>query len=151
MLNSEADTVNCVKGLGYPTSCTTSNDKTISAGGKVTEVVSAIWYVGYNSRGGTSLFRMNASGTKEEIAEGVTDLQLTYLLRDNSASPATLESDWLSADTGAVGTIVDDFTEAANKQVVAVRIKMKLQGADSNGAPVVRDLIYVANLRNKSI
>lgn len=54
----------------------------------VVKPVAIQWYLGVNDRGGTSLYRRETSnggvtaGTAAEIAEGVTDLQITYKVGD---------------------------------------------------------------------
>lgn len=139
---------NCNQGLGYPSSndCTnaTGNTKQYEAGGFVADLVSGVWYVGTNDRGGTSLFRRSAAGS-DEIAEGVSDMQIDYLLRDEASG--NLDSDWADAST------IADWSPAAAKQVVAVRLNLTLQSTSSVGtdqAPLQRQLIHVVNLRNRS-
>lgn len=136
---------NCVQGLHYNTTCGASVDKAFQAGGFVTELVSGVWYVGNNDRGGTSLFRRSAAGT-DEIAEGVTDLQIDYLLRDEASG--NLDSDWADATT------ITDWSTAAAKQVVAVRLHLTLASTNAVGTdqqPLQRQLIHVVNLRNRSL
>lgn len=135
---------NCVQGLHYNTTCAASVEKQFQPGGFVTELVSGVWYVGNNDRGGTSLFRRSAAGS-DEIAEGVSDMQIDYLLRDEALG--NLDSDWADAST------IADWTSAAAKQVVAVRLNLTLQSTSSVGtdqAPLQRQLIHVVNLRNRS-
>lgn len=136
---------NCSAGLGSPTNCTTAagTAKNVKVGGFVSEFSAGTWYVGTNSRGGKSLFRKGAAST-EEIAEGVVGMELEYLLRDEATG--VLDSNWASATT------VSDWTPAADKQVVAVRLKLKLETMGkigTNNEAISRDLVYVINLRNR--
>ncbi len=104
------------------------------------------WYVGANGRpgGGRSLFRNTLRTTAgvpamatEEVAEGVRDLQITYLLN--------------------AGTVYVNATAvaAANRwnEVAAVRIAMTVEGNDligTNGQRLNRNIIQTINLRNRS-
>jgi len=138
-------TDNCSEGLNFPTDCSseTGNSRAFQPGGFVTRMTASTWYVGNNARGGRSLFRVTAGGP-EEIAEGVRDMQLDYLLR-NSAT-GTLDSNWLAAD------LVTDWTPGAASQVVAVRLRLTLEtqtAVGTNQQPVERQLIHVVNLRNR--
>ncbi|MCW5654104.1 PilW family protein [Hydrogenophaga sp.] len=143
--NGAGATDNCSKGLGYPTDCSsaTGNSRSFQPGGFVTRYTASTWYVGNNQRGGRSLFRANATGM-EEIAEGVRDMQLDYLLRNTATG--VLDSNWVKADA------ITDWTTGATAQVVAVRLKLTLQtqapvGTDQQ--PLQRQLIHVVNLRNR--
>lgn len=138
---------NCSQGLGYPTDCssTTGSIKTFEPGGLVSEFTAATWYVGSNGRGGQSLYRVDLDGA-QEIAEGVTDMQIAYLLRDEATG--NLDADWIGASA------VTDWTTAAAKQVVAVRFDLTFQTSANVGTsqqPLTRHLIHVVNLRNRSI
>ncbi|MBX3685362.1 MAG: PilW family protein [Rhodocyclaceae bacterium] len=113
----------------------------------VMRLESSTWYVGNNDRpdsGGLSLFRAvsrNGGGTStapvaEEVAEGITDLQVQYLLN---------------------GAYVTAAAVAANawQNVTAVRIQLTLQGLeqerDAAGAltRVTRQFTQVIALRNR--
>ena len=137
---------NCSEGLGYPTNCasTTGNSYAFQPGGFVTRMTASTWYVGNNARGGRSLFRVNTAGA-DEIAEGVRDMQLLYLLRN--ATTGTLDSNWVAADT------ITDWTPGAVAQVVAMRLTLTLEtqaAVGTNQQPIQRELIHVVNLRNRS-
>lgn len=143
--NGAGITDNCSEGLNFPTDCSseTGNSRAFQPGGFVTRMTASTWYVGNNARGGRSLFRVTAGGP-EEIAEGVRDMQLDYLLR-NSATGA-LDSNWLAAD------LITDWTPGAASQVVAVRLRLTLEtqtAVGTNQQPVERQLIHVVNLRNR--
>lgn len=142
---------NCSKGLGYPTDCTTTNGNPykFDNGGFISKLSSNAWYVGYNGRGGKSLYRVKlqnnsgkAAATAEEIAEGITNLQIQYLPRDPSG---TLASNYVDANS------VADW-----KNVVAVRLEFTFQtlekvGIGSTGMQAVERKWYtVVNLRNRT-
>ena len=138
---------NCSKGLGYPTDCTgtVGNAKTFASGGIMAQLEPVFWYVGNNNRGGRSLFRRNRVAS-EEIAEGVTNMELAYLLRDEATG--TLDSAWVSASS------ISDWTEIASKQVVAVRVALDLESINrpgTDGRALRRSLVHIVNLRNRSL
>lgn len=135
---------NCSTNLGFPTICAGGSAKTFTTNGFLAPLTAATWYVGNNDRGGQSLWRRTA-GTTEEIAEGVTDMQVSVLLR-NRASQA-LDSDWVDSSD------VADWTATADNEVTAVRITLALESLATVGidnTPLERELIFVANLRSRS-
>ena len=138
---------NCSQGLGYPSNCATAvgTSKTFQPGGFVSDYSASTWYVGFNSRGGRSLFRIDINGT-EEIAEGVTDMDIAYLLRTEATG--ALDSNWVDASS------ITDWTPTAAKQVVAVRMKLTLETlakVGTNQQKLERQLIHVVSLRNRSL
>jgi type IV pilus assembly protein PilW len=76
------DPGNCSKGLGYPTVCSTNGTAySFESGGFLTKLTAHSWYIGFNGRGGRSLYRVrliqsggNAATVTEEIAEGVSSI-----------------------------------------------------------------------------
>ena len=139
---------NCSKGLGYPTLCTTNGtSKSFENGGFLVKLTSSYWYVGKNSRGGNSLFRMTLSGTTtvpEEIASDVQDMQLTYLTADSTGLLAT-------AFRSAGALSANDWNGTAST-VVAVQIVLTFQSKDKVGTDqqaIQRQLLTVIHLRNR--
>lgn len=139
---------NCSKGLGYPTVCTTNGTAyTFENGGFMTKLSANAWYVGYNGRGGKSLFRValtrsgsNAATITEEFAEGVTDMQIKYLSKDASGN---LPVSYVDADS------ITDWT-----RVVAVRMVFTLQSLEDVGTgatPLTRTWNTVITLRNRQL
>ncbi len=137
---------NCSKGLGYPTVCTTNGTPyTFENGGFISKLSANAWYIGHNGRGGRSLYRIrlqnnsgNASTTAEEIAEGITDLQIQYLSRDASG---VLASQYVDA------TSVADW-----KNVVAAHLTFTFQTLERVGTdiqPIERKWYTVVTLRNR--
>lgn len=136
---------NCSKGLGFPTDCGSVNGNAYTFNsGFLVRLVSETWYVGANGRGGRSLYRsrlVNVASTPtaqaEEIAEGVTDLQMTYL----QANAGVLPTDYVDA------TAITDWAG-----VSAMRVTLTLQSLQSvgtDGAPLQRQMTYVVTLRNR--
>lgn len=173
------DTGTAIIGTGNasPTSFTgvqmAGNTAQLSSGGFIAPYTAGFWYIGTNARGGRSLFRTGV-GTGSvgpvEIAEGVTDLQIDYLLRpkptDPDIPPGAPDSAWAGASaltwntpTGGVATAWIDDPAVSNptKEVVAVRLTLTLETEASVGTnntsaqPITRQLIHVVNLRNRGM
>lgn len=140
---------NCSAGLGLPTTCTAvgvtyqfpppSLVPPVVAASLVGRFVAAGWYIGNNGRpetGGRSLYRVTRNGP-EEVAEGVRDMQLSYLVDG--------QADYV--DAGAV-------TAAQWETVTAVRFDLTFESPDSGinaatGQRLVRTVAYTVNLRNQ--
>lgn len=101
------------------------------------------WYIGANGRGGRSLYQSsvrNAGGVltvdNNEIADGVRDMRLRYLLAgatDYVAASAVTAADW------------------ASDRVVAVSIDLAVEGTDAvgtDGNALQRRLQLVVTIRN---
>lgn len=136
---------NCSKGLGFPTVCTTNGTEYEFENGFLVRLAAETWYVGANGRGGRSLYRarlVNNAGVpatrNEEIAEGVTNLQITYLQVDAAGA---LPADYVDA------TAVTEWSD-----VTAMRVTLtlqSLQNVGTDGAPLQRQMTYVVSLRNR--
>lgn len=135
---------NCTKGLGYPTLCTTNGTpKTFTSGSIVSRLNPGFWYIGNNPRGGRSLYRAGPT-SREEITDGVVDMQLRYLTRNASSGVSAL--DWVDASA------VTDWTDAATDVPVALRLQLSLVSLQSVGTdqqPLRRDQVYAVTLRNR--
>jgi len=132
---------NCSKGLGYPSDCSSVNGNpyTFAGGGVLTKLSSNAWYIGFNGRGSKSLYRVSISGT-DEVAEGVSDMQLQYLVRDVSAN---LASDYVDA------TAITDWT-----LVVAARVVFNidtLESVGTDGNMITRTWNTAVMLRNREL
>lgn len=116
----------------------------------VAKVGASRWYVGNNARGSRSLYRafvIDSTGTGtptvsglEEIAEGVTDMQLEYRMSGSTAFVAAgAVTDW--------------------KRVQAVRVSIVSEGVDgalrgnyiegTDGEALAREFTHVVALRNR--
>lgn len=135
--------------------CFTEDDSPCDAGSFtpafVARVNSMQWYVGNNDRGGRSLFRArvvntgatetpSVIGAREEIVEGVQNMQLEYLeAGDANFGNETTVSDW--------------------GRVTAVRIRLQMTGTQGaltgneirgqDGQVLDRFTTHVVNLRNR--
>ncbi len=137
---SVAATGNCSAGLGLPTTCTPLGvTYQFQAGALVGRFVAVGWYIGNNGRpetGGRSLYRVTRNGV-EEVAEGVRDMQLAYLVE------------------GAADYVTADAVAAANwERVTAVRFDLTFESPDTginagNGQRLARTVAYTVNLRNQ--
>jgi type IV pilus assembly protein PilW len=96
------------------------------------------WYIGNNGRAGTggrSLYRVTKTGS-EEVADGVRDMQLSYLVSGSAAYvAATAVADWST--------------------VTAVRVNLSYEGPDQGTSTagtaqrLVREVAFTVNLRNR--
>ncbi len=150
--NNSGTPGNCSKGLGYaPTAVCSVNGLTKQYGPNIDDPIASAmvvrmqpmrWYVGTTGTGGRSLFRstiVNTGGVltvrNQEIAEGVNDMELQYLLR------------------GAAG-YVDATAVPANRwnDVAAVRVTLDMLSADGagvGGAQLARRIAHTVTLRNR--
>jgi len=137
---------NCSKGLGYanPPDCSTNGTPyEYGANSMIVRLHAVRWYVGTTPGGGSSLFRsalINDSGTPtgrdQEIAEGVTDMELLYLIEGGTAyvdaTTVTAQNRW--------------------RDVTAVRIVLDIASADRAGvgnAQIARRIAHTVTLRNR--
>jgi type IV pilus assembly protein PilW len=150
--NNSGTPGNCSKGLGYanPPVCTVTgkvkqygpNAGDPKASAMLVRMQPARWYVGTVAGGGRSLFRstvVNNGGVltvrDQEIAEGVNNMQIQYLL-DGAAN------------------YVDATLVPANrwKDVNAVRVTLDVLSADRagvGGAQLQRRIAHTVTLRNR--
>ena len=132
---------NCTKDLSAPANCASAKNG-IQYGNNaiVGRLRSVAWYIKDNGRGGTSLFQAqltsNGNVPEQEIVEGVTGMQVTYLT---------------TTGTG----YVDANAVAGNwSSVVAVRVTLTMQGglgqehAATGGGALTRTLVQTISLRN---
>jgi type IV pilus assembly protein PilW len=131
---------NCSRGLGLPTVCTaTGTAFSINPGGKLGRLVAVAWYIGNNGRadsGARSLYRVTRNGA-EEVAEGVSDLQLQYLVAG--------AADYVAATA---------VTTAQWADVVGMRVTLTLTSAETGvstatGGRLQRPLAFTLSLRNR--
>jgi type IV pilus assembly protein PilW len=88
------------------------------------------WFVGANTRGGSSLWVSRNGGAAEEVAEGVQNIAFTYL-REGATNYVANPADW--------------------RDVIAVRITMTLQGADVDGNALTRTASNVVSMRGRTL
>ena len=133
----------------YAGGCASPKDKTFATNGFVSALSAGIWYVGNNGRGGRSLYRRDRS-TSVEVAEGVVNMQIQYLLRTEPIPPATtftLATNWVDAST-----ITNWTAGLTTPQVVGLRFRLTLETVNrvgTNQTTIQREMVYVVNLRNR--
>ena len=151
--NNSGTPGNCSRGLGYaPTPvCSVNglskqygppNADDPNASATVIRMQPMRWYVGTTAGGGRSLFRttiVNTGGVlavrNQEIAEGVNDMQLQYLLR-------------------GAASYVNATAIPANRwrDITAVRVTLNMLSADGagvGGAQLQRTIAHTVTLRNR--
>ena len=137
---SAAAAGNCNIGLGLPTTCAAPGvTYQFAAGALIGRFTAVGWYIGNNGRpetGGRSLYRVTRNGI-EEVAEGVRDMQLSYLVNG-------------AANYVDAGTV----TAAEWPLVTAVRFDLTFESPDTginaaNGQRLARNVAYTVNLRNQ--
>ncbi|WP_374260781.1 PilW family protein [Zoogloea sp.] len=106
---------NCGTALGYDTTntCSTISYKYDSLVSRLSRFKASTWYVGTGTNGRPSLYRVFLNGTPEEIAPGVSDMQITYLQIGNPIYADAVDiSDWT--------------------QVISVRITLTFESQSAN-------------------
>jgi type IV pilus assembly protein PilW len=87
------------------------------------------WFVGPNSRNGSSLWVSRLGGAADEVADGISALQLEYL--EAGAAAYSTTPDW--------------------SNVIAVRITMTLTGANVDGQQLTRTASNVVSMRSRTL
>lgn len=135
---------NCTKLLGYPVLCEESGlggtPYQFTANSMLLGFQSIAWYVGTNSRGTNSLYRVSISGSTpvtEEIIDGVADLQFRYLRSGAVSYQTATQITAISPDEWA--------------RVVSVEIDLLLNPATNNVglSADLRRVRQVVTLRNR--
>lgn len=134
---SHANGGNCSNSLNVlPAPCNASAPAYVYPRNSVVSKLNGVrWFVADNGRGGRSLFRVLNGAAREEMVEGVNDMQLAYL-----QDPATTTYE-------AAGAV------AAWQDVSAVRITFTVNSDSAVGTgnvPLSRDLEYVVTLRSRA-
>ena len=88
------------------------------------------WFTATNSRGGKSLFVQRFGATREEVAEGVQSMAITYLAQNGDQYKSV---------------------PAAGAYITAVRIDMALKGEDVDGRTLTRNTSNVISLRSHTL
>ncbi len=125
---------NCTKGLGIPRNCTTNGTPyEYSPHSQLVRLNATAWYVGLGSNGRPSLYRATRSGA-QEIAPGVTSLDIQYLVAD--------AADYVDA------TAVVDWGS-----VIAVRLQITVESesenANTNGGALTRNFEHIVAVRSR--
>lgn len=99
------------------------DDYTFAPNGFLAPLYATAWYIGNNAAGGRSLYRKLNGGAPQEVARGVTDMQITYLTRTDSK----LTSSYINASD------IDSWATDADQTVVSVRVDLTLEPAEADG------------------
>ena len=141
---------NCRKELGLspapPHDCSTAgSDHSFAGGGFLGRLSASAWYIGFNGRGGTSLYRSALSSTNgvagaapEEVIENVTDLELQYL-EPNAAG--ALPAAYVDAN------LVTDWNRVQAVRLEPTFVTAERVGTDGN--PINRPLPFVVGIRTR--
>ena len=130
---------NCTKSLGLPVNCASGVDYAFGANSTIAKLHATAWFIGFNGRGGRSLYQLappsgSAVPVANEVAEGVNDMQITYLATGNPLyRNASAITDW--------------------NAVTAVRVRLVVATPDAigtDGQPVTREVSHVVMLRNRN-
>lgn len=126
----------------------------------IVKVDAYYWYVGANGRGGRSLYRITRStNTPEEMVEGVTGMEIEYLVADAvEADPFdyVISTDY-NTSTGTTPRPKGSTSSTAytwwpnNFNIIAARVNLTLQTTElvgTNGQAISRQVSTVFNLRN---
>ena len=146
---------NCTTRLGTPQSANCAVNGGVARAWGPPTVLARLsptrWFVGANARGGTSLFRQTIQvsgagvvsvGAAEEIVEGVTDMELTYLeAGGNSYALASAAVDWED--------VVSVEIELTFAGVAGAQLGREIRGTD--GAVLDRAFSHRVNLRNRTL
>ena len=150
-------TYNCSMNLGSAdAACATTTPRTFDAGAQLTRWDPAFWYVGHNSRGTKSLYRVGiklSSGAVEndvqEMVPDVENMQIDYLTRNRDAGNV-LATDWVAASDSA---FAGGWT-STTAEVVAARVKLTLRSTEAVGegnVPLTRTFVILGSIRNREI
>lgn len=112
---------------------------TYAADSLLTKMKASRWYVADNGDGTSSLYRISVDkgveGAGQEMVEGVTDMELFYLVAGGTAyvNAASVGTNW--------------------PNVRAVRIELTFQGEETfdGGSRIERQLSHTVNLRNRTL
>jgi type IV pilus assembly protein PilW len=146
VMSYSTGTGNCGTGLGYPSTCATPISYTFQKNAWIGRLAASDWYIGYNSRGGKSLFRLRlanggAAPAAEEIVAGVTDMQITYGVNgsDNivAANAATSTPDWTKVNSVFITLTIDSTDTNISTD------------AATNSGKLTRNYTYIITLRNR--
>jgi type IV pilus assembly protein PilW len=145
---SYSGTGNCSTGMGFPTNCDGSTGLvyTFQRNAWIGRLGAVDWYVGYNARGGTSLFRMRlptgggGAPAAEEVVANVTRMLISYGVNgsDTIATAASVAAgDWAKVNSVFVTLDID-----SNDTNVST-------SATTNSGKLTRRYTYIITLRNR--
>lgn len=142
---------NCSTNLGYQNNACTGNspDYTFPGNSLISRMSAVDWYLGTNTEGGTSLYRVslvNVAGTPtsqtQEMVRNVTAMTITYLNPTIAAlGNKFVDAATISANGGWLGVT------AVN---VALTVQSTFQRASvTSNAPITRNYSFTTTVRNR--
>ena len=131
---------NCSDLLGAaPAACAPTATYVYPANSVLSGLRAVRWYVADNGRGGSSLYQQLGSAAGQEVAEGVSDMQIAYLQPDVDPANYVAASSLAATDWAGVR---------------AVQVVLTVDGTDANaavgGGPITRQIEHVVNLRSRT-
>lgn len=140
-------------GVVAPSNASATITHKFEGGGLLSRLSSVFWYVGNNDHDGKSLFRVKTRYVTtptagviddiQEIAEGITNLQIAYLFRDGSV----LRDSYEDAKSSTVWN---------NPAALPVAVRLTLTVVSTNKAgtdqkSLSREFVHVVSLRNREV
>lgn len=152
-IDKASNTLTHGTGVVSPSNASASITHTFEGGGLLSRLSSVFWYVGNNDHGGKSLFRVrtryvttptaSVEDDIQEIADGITNLQITYLFRDGTVLRDSYED----------ATSTTTWNNAAALPVAA-RLTLTIASTNKAGTDqkvLSREFVHVVSLRNREI
>ena len=135
---------NCSKGLGYPTDCSsaTGNAYAFPPNSRIAMLTAAVWYIGTNTLGGNSLYRLaatpSAAGitpTPQEMVRNVTAMKISYLQSGtNKFDLAANMTNWATVSAAQIKLTLQSTSQRVNA---------------TNSQPLTRYFTSTTTVRNR--
>lgn len=135
---------NCSKGLGYPTSCSSSNGNhyDFPSNSRIAVLTSSVWYIGTNSLNGRSLYRVTVGhgsngtvSTPQEMVRNVTGMKILYL------QPGTTKFD--------TATNMTNWATVSAAQITLNLQSTNQRASSANSQPLIRTFTSTTTARNR--
>nr|MDA3876511.1 PilW family protein [Halothiobacillus sp.] len=122
---------NCSKGLGFPTSCasTNGNGYTFGPNSQIAQLAANDWYIGTNSVGGSSLYRISLlnkatvpTPTAQEMVRNVTGMTIRYHISGGTSFvKASTVANWGNVDAVQVTLTLQSQNQRAGTDVKPIQ------------------------------
>lgn len=145
---------NCTKGLGYPTSCSSTNGNIYTFGhnARVAKLTASDWYIGNNPVGGFSLYRLSlvnsGSGpvpTPQEMVRNVIGMKITYLQPPGTSFVTASKV----TGTSSLGPPPTGWAAVNAAQITLTVQSANLRASVNNAAPIQRSFTSISTVRNR--
>lgn len=152
--SSKQDLIKCetVSGMGLISKDYAS---TVETGAKVVKLITQSWYIANNGRGGRSLYRMVRGSTPDEVVEGVSNMQIEYLVSDALKSEPfnyVISDDYQLINPTPLGLAGGSYGWWPSRfNIVAIRMKLTFESPRVNHGKeqaISQDFTFVFSLRN---